>query len=280
MIITVTSPRRGMGQTITAINTAAVLSGLGTGRCLIIDTNSSFNDAEDYLGSAQVTRGLDDFYNLYETKLLSAVTFGRCVEIIHKNIEFMAANNCFRITSNHIQTLIKYVKTFYEYTVIDMDGYKNEEKSIFLESSDIILVVINQMKNVINCISNDFYILKKYRNKIVFILNRYQKEENGRNSAYDLDDVERDLKNMGLRNEIFVLDYDLQLINECNRHSVLNYTLNTCNNKSSYRMQLNSIVNYIINDFNPEQLAKPQKNRTVSRLFERYRMILDTVWKG
>ena len=69
MIITVTAPKKGLGQTTTTINLAATILKMTSeikidSKILIIDINKYCRDIEYYLSNTVVTRGLDDFFSL------------------------------------------------------------------------------------------------------------------------------------------------------------------------------------------------------------------------
>ena len=65
MLISVTAPRKGMGQTLTSINIAAALTQILKEKVLLIDINKYCSDVENYLSNKVITKSLDDFICLY-----------------------------------------------------------------------------------------------------------------------------------------------------------------------------------------------------------------------
>jgi cellulose biosynthesis protein BcsQ len=75
MLITVTAPKKGLGQTTTAINIAAMIAKYfkidnKEEKVILLDINKYCKDIEYYLSDTSATRGLDDFYSLYKSKYL------------------------------------------------------------------------------------------------------------------------------------------------------------------------------------------------------------------
>lgn len=243
MIICVTSPRKRMGQTITAINLSAMIAKEIGKNTILIDLNQYCKDIEYYLSDTLITKGLDDFYSLYNTNLLDRSSFRTCVKKVPENIDIMASNGCFEMDSQGIRVLLGYTENLYPVSVIDSASRDNITPEVLFENSTVILVVINQVKNIVQQINNGSY--KRYKKKIVFVVNRYMEKTEGIRINYRLEDIEHDLREAGYENSIFRLDYDPEIINECNDHSVLNSVLNKSAARN-YAAQVESLAIHML----------------------------------
>ena len=147
MIITVTAPKKGLGQTTTTINLAAGLVKLTSelkidSKILIIDINKYCKDIEYYLSNTVVSRGLDDFFSLYQSELLTDDSFKTCIKKINDNISIIGSNEYFEISDEAITELFKMADRMYDFVIIDSIGTSNIsgiQKTIF-DLSDKIIV--------------------------------------------------------------------------------------------------------------------------------------------
>ena len=244
MIISVTSPRKRMGQTITAINLSAMIAKTIRKNTILIDLNQYCKDIEYYLSDTRITKGLDDFYSLYSSNLLDRRSFRTCVKKVRENIDIMASNGCFEMDSQGIRALLGYTESLYPISVIDAASRDNITPEVLFESSTVILVVINQMKNIVQQINNSSY--KRYKEKVFFVVNRYSEKIEGVRIKYRLQDIEHDLREAGYENSIFPLDYDPEIMNECNDQAVLNSILNKRGAGRNYVGQMECLAIHIL----------------------------------
>jgi cellulose biosynthesis protein BcsQ len=233
-----------MGQTITAINLSAMISKTIRKNTILIDLNQYCKDIEYYLSDTSITKGLDDFYSLYSSNLLDKRSFMSCVKKVRENIDIMASNGCFEMDSPGIRSLLGFTENLYPITVVDTANRANVTPKSLLENSTVIIVVINQMKNVVQQISDSSY--KRYKEKIVFVVNSYSEKIEGVKIKYRIKDIEHDLKAAGYENSVFPLDYDPEIINECNDHYVLNSILNKTGTMTCYAAQMDSLAKHIL----------------------------------
>lgn len=269
MKILVTSPRKRMGQTITSINLAATVSKLLRSETLIIDFNQRMRDIEYYLSDTALTKGLDDFFSLLQSNLLNKKSFGTCVKKVHEFIDMMAASECFELKKREFEHLFDCVDDRYRVTVID--GIYNESLSSQLFSTcDVVIIVINQDKNAAQYVESHKY--KKFKEKVVFVVNRHSQKIEGVKIQYDLEDITKDLKEIGFDNPVFPLDYDPVLINECNDRTVLNYILNGQYRNKPHVRQMEDIAKYIFKMGDVEEHIIQTGNLIESLFFNRYSM--------
>jgi cellulose biosynthesis protein BcsQ len=180
MIISLTSPSNGLGQSITAINLTAALSVLLNNRenkTLIIDANYNSKDIEYYLSDGKLTKGIDDFVSLYRCNLLSMDKFNSCVKNIHKNIDIMASGINQDFLPQYTEILIEYAKKLYNTTVIDTVSLGDNLSKAFFKVSDFIVVVISQTKQSVKQFIQKFYSLRNTGKKFIIIINKYIDKE-------------------------------------------------------------------------------------------------------
>lgn len=263
MLISVTSPKKGMGQTITAINLGAMLSKLVQNDILLIDINQYCKDIELYLSNTHITKGIDDFYSLYHSGMLSQESFKLCVKNIYTGIDIMAASECFAITPKEANVLTQYIQYYCDMNIIDTVSGNNELTKEFLNQSDVIVVVINQMRNIMNLIfQNSVY--RKQQGKVIFVINKYMDKLKESRINYDFGQIQKELAKLGFDQPVFTLDFDVSLINECNDQSVLNYVMG--HNQTAYLKQLENIATYILN----KGSGTPTVNSEIKTAWQKY----------
>ncbi|MCG8498840.1 MAG: hypothetical protein MJB12_00320 [Firmicutes bacterium] len=250
MLISVTAPKKGMGQTITAINLGTMITKLIEEKILFVDINRHYKDIELYLSDTHITKGLDDFCSLYHSGLLSQEAFNFCVKNIDDHIEIMGACECFEMNPEEVEVLTQYIKNSHNMAVIDTISGNHALSKAFFKQSDILVVVINQMKNLIDSLSQH-HVYRQHHDKIIFVLNKYIDKMQGNQVTYSFDQIQRDLKRQGFNRPVFTLDFDIELINECNDQAVLNFVM--ANSTSSYIKQLNDLAAYILKGGNDEE---------------------------
>ncbi|MDP4182245.1 MAG: hypothetical protein Q8942_14295 [Bacillota bacterium] len=240
MMISVTAPKKGMGQTQCAINLSGMLTRLINGKVLLGDINKFCQDIEYYFSDTHALKGLDSLISLIGAGLLREDNFDTCIKSINSELDILIANECFELNKGIIESLIDFSVKLYDAVVFDTISGNNPITREFFEKSDVIVVVLNQYKNVVDmAASNKLY--KEYANKVIYLLNRFQDK-----ISFNAADVRGILHSAGLMSEIFTLDYDISMINECNDHSVLNYILNKNSKSGSVHEQLMNLAELLI----------------------------------
>lgn len=247
MIISVTSLKKGMGQTVTTVNLAAMMNKLIKDKTMIIDTNKYYYDIAYYLSNSNLTKGLDEFINLKRTDMLNEENFLSCVKKINNNIHIMTSNDCFEIDDRDIDSLKTYLKKSYPMTIIDTISSLNKTTDYFMNISDVIVVVGNQERKMY-IEKERFKKFDKFKDKLIFVINRYMESYDNRRILYTDFEIERDLKSLGFGdNKIFKLNFDIEIMNDCNDSSVLNYVLT--NKRTTYLDQLSKISKSILSHY-------------------------------
>lgn len=247
MIICVTSPKKGMGQTVLAINLTAMICKIIDDKVAIIDINKYYCDIAYYLSNSNFTKGLDEFINLKRTEMLNEDNFSRCFKKSNEHIHFMTSNDCFEMERGDIISLRKYLTKQYPVTIVDTISSNNRTTEEFLGISNAIIVVFNQDRKIIDDMTR-FTKLYEYKDKIVFVINRYIEALNNNKMQYNDSDIEKDIRRLGFSdNRIFKLDFDIEIINDCNDLSILNYVLSS--KESNYLNQLKELSIFLLKQY-------------------------------
>lgn len=254
MIIAVTAPKKGLGQTTTTINIAAGLVKIMgefkmPANILIIDINKYCKDIEYYLSNTVVTRGLDDFFSLYQSDLLTEDSFKTCVKQINDNISILGSNEYFEITDDAMIELLKMVERLYDFIVIDALGSANINgmQKVILERADKVIVTLNQTKSVTQIVKNK-RLGDEIMAKVIYALNRNMTVMDTGLMDYSIDVIKDELEEMGIESPIFPLNFDVEIMNEGNYGSVLSYVLGDKSNKNEYNKQLKELIKEIIKE--------------------------------
>lgn len=257
MIITVTAPKKGLGQTTTAINLAAGLLKVTNelkfnSKILIIDINKYVKDIEYYLSNTAVSRGLDDFFSLYQSELLNEESFKTCVKRINENISIIGSNEYFEITDEAMDTLLKIADKEYDFVVIDSIGTSNINgiQKLLFDRAEKIVVTLNQTKSVTTIIRNK-NIYRNEMNKVVYALNRNMDVTDTGVMNYGHDVIREELDSLGISSPLYPLNFDVEIMNESNYGSILSFVLGDKTNKNEYNKQLRALVKDLLKD-NPK----------------------------
>ncbi len=272
MVISVTAPKKGLGQTVTAINLGAIIAKSVNKKLLFVDINQYCNDIEQYLSNTHITKGLDDFISLYRSGMLSEESFKLCVKEVNGNIDMMGTYHCFQIKNSEIEELAQHMRNSYDIAVVDTLGGCNMLSEDFFEKSDYVVVVINQLKNIMPLIlKNQLY--RGYGEKIIFVVNKYLETKDEQRINYNLEHIKRDLTKLGFKQPVFTLDFDINLMNECNEQTLLNYVMGY--HSGIYLEQLSEIATHLLkgSDLEIDSQYEVKQNGILRRLISCMTMI-------
>ncbi len=259
MLISITAPKKGLGQSVTAVNFTAILTQMINDKALLIDTNKYCKDISYYLSDSLFTKGLDDFKNLLDAEMLNdKLSFDSCVKHINKSIDMMDSNESFELSRDDIDKLISFTQRYYPITVVDTISGRNILSRYFFDKSDVIIVVLNQEHNSINRMVES-KVFEPYKEKIVFVVNRYVESIRQTKIKYCISNILRDMKKGDFEpttaDNIFRLNYDPVFMNECNEKTILNYILNKANKEEDYVKQLEEVAEYVLTNYSEKTLS-------------------------
>ncbi len=255
MIITVTAPKKGLGQTTTTINIAAVLSKFLTEnnksiKILIIDINKYCKDIEYYLSNSLATRGLDDYFSLFQSNLITNDSFQTCIKKINENISIIGSNEYFEITQDAMVDLLRRSKELYDFVIIDSIAtttLTDTQRTLF-DKSEKIVVVLNQTKSSTQLVYTK-NIYKTYDEKTMYILNKEISNDNVFGSVdYGKLEVKKELDALEVDAPLYSLVFDADIMNESNYGSILSYSLSDKSYKRNYNGQMLEIVKELLKD--------------------------------
>lgn len=271
MLISLVSPRHGLGQTTTAINLAVVLSGTFKEKSVIIDTNRYCNDVEFFLSRTRVTKGLDDFFGLYRSGRLNCDSFRYCVKNVLEDLCIMAANTCCEFTPDDIGILVDYAKKSFRNVVIDTPGYQSTITRKLADVSDVVVIVLSQSRNVIeHFFENNLY--SNCKAKKIIVINKYMRSFDGRDFSYGLEEIVEYIEDAGASVKVFPLYFDPELKNECDGNSLLNFTLGMHMSRNRYNEELLNIGNFLTGKGEQQEKEKGKENQ--GKLYDKIKSIV------
>lgn len=273
MKICMTSPKNRLGQTMTAVHLSAMMARLTGEPVLLIDLNRRSGDMRYYLNDNGLAKGMDDFYSLYRNGMFGEGSFRSCVRDMEGRIHFMAPSDCFLMDDALISAVLKYARSQYSVTIIDSEADGGSLSDALLEGSDIILTVVSQERSIIKALEQSF--LKEYRDKTVFVLNRYMEKSEGVRIDYGINKIGEDLRNAGFNDNLYILGYEPQMINECNEQAVLNMIFNPHCHERPYVGQMKRLASYLlgIEARNAASLGTEGEGLSIFEAVRRYSLI-------
>lgn len=262
MLITVSSPKKGLGQTVTAINIAARLTNYTKGKILLIDINKYSKDVGNYLSSTLANKGLDSIISLADNGLLNKDNFVGCVKEITPQIDVLISNECFELSEKTIEKIMDLSGKIYDAVVVDTIAGNSTITKKFIECSEVLVLVLSQQVNVVNMASdNKFY--QDYRDKVIAVVNMYRDKV-----RFGMHEIKNNLKIGIVSKDIFQINYDEALINECNDRSILNYTLNDKKEQMLTIRQIENIIDCAIDKTDANNLKRSsEKKQSIFKKF-------------
>lgn len=234
MIISVRSPRKSQGQTVVAVNMAAIIAKKKNKKVLLIDTNKLCRDLSGYLTTAPMPHGLDNFINAYKTNKLSSVGLKNCVTPTDYGIDIMNSNMQFTLEFDMVQELLVLASLEYEYIVIDLNGPLSD---FIVDQSDMTFTVINNDRIAFETVKGKELMLAEK-----LIVNRYAEKMNGVKLTWKAD--KQIVAEAGFNEEnVHRLNLDGNLINACNESRLLHYVMTA--KRSKYLNELMKLVKEI-----------------------------------
>ncbi|MGV8145846.1 MAG: hypothetical protein ACLKAK_03245 [Alkaliphilus sp.] len=262
MFIAITSPKKGLGQTVTSINLAAMISEIAQKKCLLIDFNQNFRDVARYLSASIANKGIDDFINLQAIELKDeGDLLKKCTKQVHNKIDIMTANICLKIDRSDIESLTEFSKREYSFVIADTIAGNSEITKAILEKADLAVTILSQDTNVVELAiaKSKAYELPQ---KNIYVVNKYIKEINNQKVGMCYKKIKKTLEQKGIENKnVFKLDFDVRLLNECNDSTLLNYAF--CRNREATvnGLQYRKIAEHILCQHVNYSLVKESKRQ-------------------
>jgi len=247
MIISVTAPKKGLGQSVTVINLGAALVQRLEKRTLLIDLNHHCLDLSHYLSDVSWTKGLDEYVNMREGGIpWREGEFRKCVKGINPLMDMMAANRCLALSPEDLGDLLEHTKSLYGITLVDTIGGSHALTQEINKRADIVVVLLSQEARVLNLI-REYGMYQGIKEKVVFVVNRWMEAYHEERVRFDLRTLGKAIRKMGFGDHrIFPLPFDPKLLNECNESTLLYFGFSQECHNNAYHSALNHIVNHLI----------------------------------
>ena len=208
MIISIISTRYHLGQSVSCISLAAVLSQLH-GKALLVDTQM-YKDSQidDYLSQNKLNHGLDDFIQSYNINQVE--DFAHFTNSVIDDFDFVATNNISKLSCEHMESLLEIGSNEYDNIVIDVNQNHAQAECI-MNSSDLIILMMEQNKK-----TNDRSILKykEYKDKMIYLISQHNNE-----IKYNSDVI---AKKLGLcKSDVFTVAYNTEVTDAINNDTIV-----------------------------------------------------------
>lgn len=268
MIIAVNSPKHGLGQSVTAINLSVLLARQIQETIMMVDINSKCRDMEYYLHKSNISRGLDEFCSLYNTGMLSKKTFKTCINKITEDLSIMSSNEMFEMHPQFFEVLISYIKEDYPICLFDTTRSIELFSENILSTADVVVVVIHNSKSLVEKVINtNFY--NRLKGKVIIVVNGIIERLDNKKAVYSFEDILYEFEDANSGYDVLPLCYNIDLKNECDTKSVLNFIYNDSYSDTLYIRQLNNIAKHILKAGNIIPLYDDVKNSGIQSIFSK-----------
>lgn len=181
-IVTVYSPKGGVGCTTIAVNLALTLNNDDT-RAVLVDGNLQFGDVAVFVNEqgkntlADLTPRADEL----DPEIVEEVMLKHAASGLH----ILAAPNrpeyAEKVSSGQFSRVLEYLRQMYSYVVVDTSAYLTDATLSAIDLSDVIILVTTQdIPSIKNCrlFLDLLQTMGVERERILFVMNRFDKRVN------------------------------------------------------------------------------------------------------
>jgi len=181
-IITVYSPKGGVGCTTIAVNLAITLNNDDT-RAVLVDGNLQFGDVAVFVNEqgkntiADLTPRADEL----DPEIVDEVMLKHAASGMHILAAPTRPEYAEKVTSEQFSRVLEYLRQLYSYVVVDTSSYLTESTLSAIDASDLIILITSQdIPSIKNCrlFLDLVQTMGIERDHILFIMNRFDKRIN------------------------------------------------------------------------------------------------------
>ncbi|MGL5381759.1 hypothetical protein [Clostridium sp.] len=231
MIVTFISEAMGQTSVTSNVTASAITMALKyTMKIGVMDTQAKFNRLERMLLEKDfVENELKNISNANIDTFLRELQYGSdqkandfTLNILNGRLDLLPStrqNNgeiFVNTISDRIGSLVESVNRYYDVTLIDMHHTNLMYQKYLLDSSDVIVVNINQNIEVLDKTFNSPK-LKDYEDKMVYVIGNYEEK-----SKYNIKNIKR---RYGVKNVIAAVPHNAQFMDSCNDSKVIDFFL-------------------------------------------------------
>lgn len=224
----------GVGSTTLSSVLATLIAGKYNYKTLITHTMVKDFSMESYLlkpserelGSANFESNVDGLFRLIKNgKLSRDMIRDYCFSLLsHSNLDFLNTSKLYEVTDNFIQNylyLLYQANEFYDVVLVDLNvPMEHPMFKKLLKESDVFVLVGSQntyqTEELIKLVNSEKELIKAYQLKSILVINQFNEQSNI--SAKKLLDPLKVRKAQ-------VLSYQVDLIDACNKHELVDYVL-------------------------------------------------------
>lgn len=238
MLISVTAPRKGMGQTLTAVQLAAALTKYTDGNVLLLDLNHGCGDLQYYTWGEEIPKGVDDFYGLWKSGLISERLTRSCIREAVPRLHVIGPPRCYTADREMIEALFTAIRDMYSVILVDT-SIDVKGMTPMLQQSDAVIMVVQPTHTAIKSVEKS--LLPGCNQRILPVVNRFQ-----RYVSCSMEETKHMLEAAGISGQVFCLDQDDSLLKECNAPPVVNYALYPPNRHRTYVCQIHKLAREVL----------------------------------
>jgi len=225
-VVTVYSPKGGVGTTTLAVNLAIALHNEDT-RVVLVDANLQFGDVAVFVNEqgkntiVEIAPRIDEL----DSEIIEEIMIKHEGSGIHILAAPPKPEYAEKVSADQFERVIHLLKQLYAYVVIDTSSSLNDITLATIDHSDVVVVVTTQeiptIKNVSLCLDL-MQTMGVSRNRLVLVMNRYDKriaitpERVGKNLKQEVAAIipldERVVINAVNRGIPFMIDNKTQLV--------------------------------------------------------------------
>ncbi|HRQ33067.1 MAG TPA: response regulator [Anaerolineales bacterium] len=181
-VITVYSPKGGVGCTTLAVNLAVVLNNDDT-RVALVDANLQFGNVAIFVNEqgknsiADLAPRVDEL----DVEIVEEVMIKHAASGVHILAAPSRPENAEKATGDQLAKILEFLRQIYAYVIVDTSSYLTDNTLAAIDESDLIILPTTQ--DIPSVISSQLFLgllqtLGTERERVLFVMNRFDKRIN------------------------------------------------------------------------------------------------------